>query len=107
MSSSGRLPSGGGCPRIVATTSAHLSFDGWVLIFGGCLDCVKAVYVCILLAVTWTTALFNMESALSIWVMSSNSSNSSDISDSDDLYVSTLAAVEGALSLPFLVVMFS
>jgi hypothetical protein len=36
--------------------------------------------------------------------MSSNSSNSSDISESDDRYVSTLAAVEGALSLPFPVV---
>jgi hypothetical protein len=89
---------------IVATTSAHVNFDGWVLIFDGCVACVTVAYACSLLTVTRATGLVTIASALSIWVMSSNSSNSSDISESDDLYVSTLAAVEGALSLPFLVV---
>jgi hypothetical protein len=90
---------------IVATTSAQVNFDGWVLIFGGCLDFVTVVYACSLLTVTRATGLVNIASALSIYVMSSNSSNSSDMSESDDLYVSTLAAVEGAFSLPFLVLM--
>ena len=90
---------------IVATTSAHVNFDGWVLILAGYLDSFSALYVCSLLTVTRATGLVNMASALSIWVMSPNSSNSSDISEFYDLYVSTLAAVEGALSLPFLVLM--
>jgi hypothetical protein len=51
---------------IVATTSAHVNFDGWVLILGGCLDCVTALYVCSLLTVTRATGLVNMASALSI-----------------------------------------
>jgi hypothetical protein len=89
------LPPVVNAPRIVATAAAHFSSAGVALAGGAGLDNVWVLCAICALDVARATYLFSMESALSIAVRSSNSSNSSDTDSA-----MSVTSEGGAISLP-------